>query len=135
MNLSLTSPFFLPTLTLMVCTATLTHRPRLTLEHPNWISPPDIAALVAKYSHAFVKPTSMPPSRIENHRINLQNDYKVPPWRPLGSLSEHKLTELKKMLEYLLERGLIRISNSPFGANIFVVKKKDIVAYASTTVG
>ena len=40
-------------------------------------------------------------------------------------MSESELTELRRMLDELLEKGFIRPSVSPFGAPILFVEKKD----------
>jgi hypothetical protein len=73
----------------------------------------------------FEEPSIIPPSQPEDHRINFENDSKMPPWRPLGRLSQYKLETLKEMLTKLLEKGFITHSNSPFGASILFAKKHD----------
>ena len=37
----------------------------------------------------------------------------------------YELAELKNQLEYLLEKKLVRLSVSPWGAPVLLVKKKD----------
>jgi hypothetical protein len=84
-----------------------------------------IDGLLEKYSSVFEEPSILPPSRPEDHRINFENDPKMPPWRPLGRLPQYELETLKEMLTKLLEKGFITHSNSPFGASILFAKKND----------
>jgi hypothetical protein len=84
-----------------------------------------IDGLLERYSSVFEEPSILPPSRPEDHRINFENDSKMPPWRPLGRLSQYELETLKEMLTKFLEKGFITHSNSPFGANILFAKKHD----------
>jgi hypothetical protein len=55
----------------------------------------------------------------------LTDDKKIPPWRPLGNLSQYELDALKEYITDLLNKGWIEHSRSPFGANILFAKKKD----------
>ena len=50
---------------------------------------------------------------------------KQPTWGPLYNLSENELTVLKDYIEESLRKGHIRPSNSPCGAPVLFVKKKD----------
>jgi len=68
-------------------------------------------------------PNHPPPSRDVDHRIELKPGSK-PASRPCYRLSFSELDELKKQLEELLKKGLIRPSKSPWGAPILFVKKK-----------
>ena len=84
-----------------------------------------IEDLTTRFSSVFKEPTELPPSRPEDHRIKFETDSKMPPWRPLGRLSQYELETLKEMLTKLIEKGFITHSNSPFGANILFAKKSD----------
>lgn len=68
-------------------------------------------------------PDELPPFRDVNFEINLKTD-EPPPVRPVIRLSTSELQELKRQLQLLLEKGLIRPSSSPYGAPVFFVKKK-----------
>ncbi|KAD6796059.1 hypothetical protein E3N88_06955 [Mikania micrantha] len=66
----------------------------------------------------------LPPERELEFNINL-----VPGTAPIAKspyrLAPTEMTELKKQLDELLEKGFIRPSSSPWGAPILFVKKKD----------
>ncbi|TPX40627.1 hypothetical protein SeLEV6574_g06522, partial [Synchytrium endobioticum] len=68
-------------------------------------------------------PPGLPPSRHVEHAIDLVST--ETPHRPPYRLSYEELDELKKQLDYLLDRGLIRPSSSPFGAPVLFAPKKD----------
>ncbi|TPX40877.1 hypothetical protein SeLEV6574_g06366 [Synchytrium endobioticum] len=68
-------------------------------------------------------PSGLPPSRHVEHAIDLVST--ETPHRPPYRLSYEELDELKKQLDYLLDRGLIRPSSSPFGAPVLFAPKKD----------
>jgi hypothetical protein len=86
---------------------------------------PRIQAILKEFSFVFEEPTSLPPSRPEDHQILLQNDNEVPPIRGIGRLDEEKLKVLKETLEKLLEKGYISPSTSPYGANVLFARKPD----------
>ena len=71
----------------------------------------------------------LPPFRgsAVDHRIDLEKDEngKDPevPWGPLYSMSKDELLVLRKTLSELLDKGFIRVSNSPAAAPILFVKK------------
>jgi hypothetical protein len=48
-----------------------------------------------------------------------------PPFRPVICLSIAELDELRKQLDELLGKGLIKPSTSPYGVPVLFVKKKD----------
>ena len=59
-----------------------------------------------------------------------------PVHRPLYKMSPLELEEAKKQIESMLERGFIRPSDSPYGAPILFVPKKDgAFGFALITVG
>ena len=59
-----------------------------------------------------------------DHKIKLKPNT-TPPYGPLYNLSESELQVLRDYLETNLASGFIRQSNSPMGALILFVKKKD----------
>ena len=85
----------------------------------------ELDRLLAPYKAVFDKPQELPPHRQDDHAIILTDDSKVPPWRPLGNLSQYELEALKEYITDLLNKGWIEHSKSPFGANILFAKKKD----------
>ena len=57
-------------------------------------------------------------------RIDLEDD--TPPvHRPIHKLSPPELEECRKQLQYLMDKGFIRPSDSPYGAPILFVPKQD----------
>ncbi|KAL6313182.1 hypothetical protein AAG906_016770 [Vitis piasezkii] len=86
--------------------------------------PPEIGQLLAKFSHVFESPTSLPPRRSHDHQIPLQpsaGPVSVRPYR----YPYYQKTEIEKMVKELLQSGLIRPSNSPFSSPVLLVKKAD----------
>ncbi|CAI7873960.1 unnamed protein product [Closterium sp. NIES-54] len=66
----------------------------------------------------------LPPQRAHDHRIELE-----PGAQPIVQqqlrLTQPELDELRKQLDYLLEKKIIRSSSSPFAASILFTQKKD----------
>eukprot|EP01116_Phalansterium_solitarium_P005967 TRINITY_DN1828_c0_g1_i11.p1 TRINITY_DN1828_c0_g1~~TRINITY_DN1828_c0_g1_i11.p1 ORF type:complete len:724 (+),score=101.60 TRINITY_DN1828_c0_g1_i11:2055-4226(+) len=82
-------------------------------------------ALLEEYKDVFPDELpGMPPPREVDHRIDLQANAE-PTCRAPYRLAPQELEELKKQLDDLLSKGLIRPSTSPFGAPVLFVKKKD----------
>ena len=69
-------------------------------------------------------PTHLPVARIVDHRIELVPGSE-PPSRPMFRMSPTEIDEIKKQVTELQEKGLIQPSQSPYGAPILLVKKKD----------
>lgn len=67
---------------------------------------------------------TLPPHRPYDLSIDLEPG-KSPPFGPLYSLSEVELKALREWLDDNLSKGFIRASQSPAGAPILFVKKKD----------
>ena len=67
---------------------------------------------------------SLPPHRPYDHTIDLEEGA-TPPYGPIYSMSETELKALREHLDDALGKGFIRPSNSPAGAPILFVKKKD----------
>ena len=89
--------------------------------------PPWLTSLLHSFTDVLPPeefPLPYPPSRPIDHTIELLPGSR-PPNRPIYSMSQDELAELKRQLTDLLDRGLIRPSTSPFGAPILFVRKKD----------
>ncbi|XP_024156291.1 uncharacterized protein LOC112164308 [Rosa chinensis] len=85
---------------------------------------PEIQDLVHKYSEVFENPTHLPPARWHDHKIELFPNtaaINVRPYRYPHSQKE----EIEKIINELLDNGIIRPSVSPFSSPVLLVKKKD----------
>ena len=69
-------------------------------------------------------PSGLPPARAVDHRIHVEPGA-VPPNQPTYRMSYAELDEVKKQLTELLEKKFIQPSQSPYGAPMLFVKKKD----------
>ena len=70
-------------------------------------------------------PKGIPPIR-RGFQFKIELEDNVPPvHRPLYKLSPLELDEAKKQIEYMLEHGFIRPSQSLYGAPVLFVPKKD----------
>ena len=89
--------------------------------------PEEIKAVLKKYDDVFPKdlPPKLPPiHKVHEFKIELEDD--TPPGhRPLYKLSPLELEEARKQIEYMLEHGFIRPSDSPYGAPVLFAPKKD----------
>ncbi|CAI7908666.1 unnamed protein product, partial [Closterium sp. NIES-54] len=69
-------------------------------------------------------PAGVPPARTHEHEI-VEEPGAKPVSRAAYRLSPTELTDMKKQLEYLLDRQLIRPSTSPYGAPFLFTPKPD----------
>ncbi|WCJ33627.1 Transposon Tf2-6 polyprotein [Euphorbia peplus] len=84
----------------------------------------DLDSLIGQFESQFHAPTSLPPSRLHDHGINLlpgQGPVCVRPYR----YPYHQKTEIQRQVDELLEMGAIRSSKSAFSSPVILVKKKD----------
>jgi hypothetical protein len=85
---------------------------------------PELAILLHTYASVFQIPTSLPPQREQDHVIPLEKGagpIKVRPYRYPHTQKE----QIEKMVQDMLDQGIIQPSNSPFSSPIILVKKKD----------
>ena len=92
----------------------------------------DLSSVLPIYYHDFLdvfdykKSESLPPLRGKgvDHAIDIENkngqEAKIP-WGPLYSISRKELLVLRKTLSELLDKGFIRVSNSPAAAPVLFV--------------
>ena len=84
-----------------------------------------IQGILDKHKTIFEKlPKGLPPKRSVDHHIELEPGSK-PPYLPIYHMSPLELEELKRQLTDLLEMGFIRPSQSPYGAPVLFVPKKN----------
>ena len=101
----------------------------MTTQKPKWDQalPSQIRAVLEESDDVLPEdlPLGLPPVR-QGHefRIDLEDD--VPPiHRPLYKMSPLELDEAKKQIESMLEHGFVRPLDSPYGAPVLFVPKKD----------
>lgn len=80
--------------------------------------------LVEKFVDVFEEelPNELPPKRNVEFDIKQKSDESAPV-RPVIRLSTEELKELKKQLQSLLNKKMLRPSTSPYGAPVFFNKK------------
>lgn len=96
--------------------------PQDTLALPS-DTPTDLTALLNRYKSVFEVPHGLAPPRAFDHRIILQAGtglVKVKPYRYPFS----KKSEIEKMVQQMLDEGIIQPSSSPFSTLVILVKKK-----------
>ena len=90
----------------------------------------ELQKLIPPEYHDFINVFSkteadaLPPHRSYDHSIELEPGT-TPPHGPIYRLSELELETLRAYLDEHLDKGFIRSSNSPAGAPILFVRKKD----------
>lgn len=79
-----------------------------------------------EYADVFAKGEAdiLPSHCSYDHSIQVEEGT-TPPFGPIYSMPETELTVLREYLDEMLGKELIRSSNSPAGAPILFVKKKD----------
>ena len=82
--------------------------------------------LLRKYQDVFpaTLPDGLPPERSMFHTIPLEEGAK-PPFRRAYRLSPAEMREVESTIKELLAKGYIEPSNSPYGAPVLFVHKKD----------
>lgn len=89
--------------------------------------PDQLKGILKEYADIFPDelPVGLPPVH-KGHQFKIDLEDGVPPvHRPLYKLSPLELTEAKKQIEMLLKHQFIRPSESPYGAPILFIPKKD----------
>ncbi|GJP59195.1 hypothetical protein CLOP_g9431 [Closterium sp. NIES-67] len=88
--------------------------------------PDELATLIRKHADIFLDdlPLGLPPERDHDHTIQLEPGAQ-PTVRTQWRLNQPELEELRRQLDYLLEKGFVRPSTSPFAAPILFTPKKD----------
>jgi len=86
----------------------------------------ELTELLNKYEAVFPKdlPDGLPPERSVEMSIRLEADA-CPKKGPIYKLSRAELSEMKKQIDELLAKGLIRPSVSPWGSPVLFTPKKD----------
>jgi ribulose bisphosphate carboxylase small subunit len=84
----------------------------------------ELVKIISNYDELFQEPTGFPPKREVEHEIYLQQDAPLPNIGMYRS-SVIENAEIKKQVQELLDKGIIRPSSSLCGSPIVLVPKKD----------
>lgn len=87
---------------------------------------PELPTIYAEFASLFEDRElgTLPPSRPYDHSIPLEPDAKIP-FGPLYNLAQKELEALREYIEDNLKKGFIRRSESPAGAPVLFVPKKN----------
>nr|XP_027081138.1 uncharacterized protein LOC113703854 [Coffea arabica] len=87
-------------------------------------TPQEVQELLQEYEDIFQTPSSLPPSRSVDHEIPLKPNaqpFKLKPYRYPHCHKE----EIKRQVTEMLQKGIVKHSNSPFASPVLLVKKKE----------
>ncbi|XP_027062727.1 uncharacterized protein [Coffea arabica] len=87
-------------------------------------TPQEVETLLQDYKDVFQTPSSLPPSRSVDHEIPLKQEaqpFKLKPYRYPHCHKE----EIEKQVAEMLQKGIVKHSNSPFASPVLLVKKKE----------
>jgi hypothetical protein len=86
----------------------------------------DVSEVYHEFADVFSrqKADTLPPHRDCDLKINIEEGAKLPAG-PIYPLSEFELKTLREFIDENLKTGFIHPSNSPFGAPVLFIKKKD----------
>ena len=87
-----------------------------------------LADLLDEFSRVFAVPTSLPPIRGHEHSINLKEETLPVCERPYR-YSHFRKSEIEKIVNKLLEVGLIQPSQSPFSSPVRKVDGSWCIVY------
>lgn len=88
------------------------------------VQPTEIQQLLQEYQDIFKEPTALPPVRGAEHSIHLKTD-SVPFTMQAYRYPYLQRKEIEKMVEEMMNLGIIQASSSPFASPVLLVKKKD----------
>nr|XP_027097511.1 uncharacterized protein LOC113717062 [Coffea arabica] len=87
-------------------------------------TPLEVHQLLQEFEDVFQAPQSLPPSRSIDHEITLKPDaqpFKLKPYRYPHCHKE----EIERQVTEMLQKGIVKHSNSPFASPVLLVKKKE----------
>jgi len=86
--------------------------------------PASVAAILNAYTDVFQEPKGLPPHRAQDHSIPLQEGAQPVSVRPYRYPFYQK-EEIEKIVQELLDSGVIRPSHNPFSSPVLLVRKLD----------
>ncbi|XP_057747483.1 uncharacterized protein LOC130966679 [Arachis stenosperma] len=81
-------------------------------------------AILQQFKDVFQSSYSLPPQRTHDHAIVLKDSVEIPNIRPYR-YPHYQKAEIEKIINEMLQIGIIRPSTSPFSSPVILVKKKD----------
>lgn len=84
----------------------------------------ELLAVLEEFAAVFEQPKTLPPSRVYDHRIPLEEEATTINIRPYRHSAIQK-DVLEKMVQEMLDSGIMRHSVSPYSSPVVLVKKKD----------
>ena len=84
----------------------------------------EIEGVLVKFDDVFLEPQGLPLERSQDHCITLKEGAKPFQIRPYRCPYIQK-SEIEKLVQEMLQTGIIQLSSSPFASTILLVKKKD----------
>jgi hypothetical protein len=98
-------------------------QPALTIQQP--LIPAVVAAILEAYDDVFQEPKGLPPPhRAQDHSIPLQERAKLVSVRPYR-YPFYQNEEIEKIVQELLDSGVIGPSHNPFSSPVLLVRKSD----------
>ncbi|XP_071928143.1 uncharacterized protein [Coffea arabica] len=85
---------------------------------------PEMEELLQRFKDVFQEPQGLPPERSQDHSITLKEGSKPFQMRPYRCPYVQK-SEIEKLVQEMLQTGIIQLSSSPFASPVLLVKKKD----------
>jgi hypothetical protein len=86
--------------------------------------PPPVAEVLQQFEDVFQKPHGLPPRRVLDHAITLQEGAQPVSVRPYRYPFYQK-EEIERIVQELLQSGVIQHSHSPFSSPVLLVRKAD----------
>ncbi|KZV13849.1 hypothetical protein F511_44950 [Dorcoceras hygrometricum] len=86
--------------------------------------PRELQEVISRYGLIFDKPQGLPPSRSQDHAINIKEGKGPVQVRPYRYAHRQK-NEIEKLVNEMLTAGVIQPSHSPYSSTVILVKKKD----------
>ena len=78
--------------------------------------------ILEEYNEVFQDPSGLPPSRRQDHSIELKNGAEIPSIRPYR-YPHYQKNEIEKLVDDMLKLGIIRPNIIPYASPIILVKK------------
>ena len=87
--------------------------------YPAWTE-----SILEEYESVFQEPEGLPPPKRQDHAIRLKEGSNIPNIRPYR-YPHYQKNEIERLVDDMLNSGIIRTSVSPYSSPIILVKKKD----------